>query len=93
MIRTDAIANQLMRAGAIMRDLELALARVDRGRKRLGTDKPLSALAEELVINVDSSATEKYVDILTRINAWMKVEINSLNRAADIIEEQVGVKP
>ena len=93
MIRSDAIASQLMRAGAIMRDLDLALRRVDEARKKLGTGKALSELADELVVNVESSATEKYVDILTRINSWMAVEISGLNRAASIIEKEIGAKP
>ena len=93
MTRFDAIAGQLMRAGFIMRDLELALRRVDDARKSHGVTKPLSEVADELVINVESSSTEKYVDILTRINSWMAVEVNSLNRTAAIIEKEIKAKP
>lgn len=82
------IGEQIMRTGAVLRELELAIKRCDKARECLKEDDPLRKLSGEIIDNIHFYHVEKYGAILTTINSWLSVEVKSIEMAAEIIEQE-----
>jgi hypothetical protein len=83
------VSEQVMRIGAVLKELELAIKRCDAARADIGEEHPLYEITKEMIDNIHYLQIEKYNVILTSINSWLSVEVKSIEKAARIIEQEV----
>lgn len=87
MNRSALIGERLARAGAVVRDLELAERRIDQAREKLGKNNPLSIVGEAVMDCADMYAVENYLGILDKVNAWLASHVRTVNQVAAQIEK------
>lgn len=94
MNRGALIGERLARAGAVVRDLELAERRIDQAREKLGKDNPLSVVGEAVMDCADMYAVEHYLGIIDKANAWLNAHVRTVNQvAAEIEKASAAVTP